>query len=302
MAHGQHTSVSKTLRGTLRHVEALLTPQPDKVDTHLRPLPPFPPPLPHPSSLLAQHLQNERSMVDGVAWPQVDPSGRAPLGRLEAWTPAMEVRATWPHLRPSPHVDLHLCQPEGGSRSWRKEPRKRGYLTRKVSPMQALRLDAKPRPRLVLPSNPVPPLPMLAPLTPVPILVAKSIQDGECWTTELTSECMTAKELLVPPVLREVLARQLHKSILDQLNQALGPTREVPVLPTEAPTAALDHLRVALGSLRCQEHPRGAEAMRCQWEWVLAAVSTLAATPSRGRQATAAAVTRGGCASQMEPL
>ena len=297
MAHGQHTSVSKIWRGTLRHVEALLIPQPDKAAIHLRPLPPFPPP-PHPSSPLAQHLQNGRNMVDVVAWPLVDPSGRAPLGRLEAWTPATEVRAAWPHPRPSPHVDRHLPQPEGGSRSWRKEPRKRGYLTRRVNPTQALRLDGKPPPRPVLPSNQVHPHLLLAPLTLVPILVAKSIQGGECWTTELTSECMTAKELLVPPVLREVLARQLHKSILVQLNQAPGPTREVPVLPT----AALDHLRVALGSLRCLEPPRGAEAMRCRWEWVQAAVWILAATPSRGQQVTVAAATPAGCGSQMELL
>lgn len=221
--------------------------------------------------------------MDAVAWPLEDPSGRAPLGRLEAWTPAMEVRAAWPHLRPSPHVDRHLRQP-GGSRSWRKEPRKRGYLTRRVSPMQALRLDGKPPPRPVPPSNPVHPHPMLAPLTLVQVLVARSIQGGECWTTELTSECMTAKELLVLPVLREVLACQLHKSILVQLNQAPGLTREV------------------LGSLRCLEPPRGAEAMRCRWGWVRGAVWILAATPSRGRRATAAAATQVGCASQMEPL
>lgn len=297
MAHGQHTSVSKTWRGTSRHVAALLTPQLDKADTHLHPLPRSPPP-PPPSSPLAQHPQNGRNMVDAVAWPLVDPSGRALLGRLEGWTPATEVRAAWPHLRPSPHVDRHLRQPEGSSRSWRKEPRKRGYLTRRVSPMQALRLAGKPLPRPVPPSNPVHPHPMLAPLNLVPILVAKSIPDGECWTTELTSECMTAKELLVPPVLREVQACQLHKSILVQLNQAPGPTREVPVLPM----GALDHLRAALGSLRYPETPRGAEAMRWRWEWVRAAVWTLAATPSRGRQATAAAATQVGCASQMEPL
>ena len=214
----------------------------------------------------------------------------------------MEVRAAWPHLRPSPHVDRHLRQLEGSSRSWRKERRKRGYLTRRVSPMQALRLDAKSPPRPVPRSNPVRPHPILAPLTLVPVLVAKSIQGGECWTTELTSECMTAKELLVPPVLREVLARQLHKSILVQLNQAPGLTREVPALPTEAPMAALDHLRVALGSLKCLEPPREAEATRCRWVWVRGAVWILAATPSRGRRATAAAATQVGCASQMEPL
>jgi len=175
-------------------------------------------------------------------------------------------------------------------------------LTRRVSPMQALRLDGKPPLRPVLPSNPVHPHLLLALLTLVPILVAKSIQDGACWTTELTSECMTAKEKLVPPVPRELLARQRHNSILVQLNQAPAPTREVPVLPMEAPTEAPDHLRVALGSLRCLDPPRGAEAMRFQWESVLAAVWTQTATPSRGRQATAAAATQAGCGSQMEPL
>ena len=75
---------------------------------------------------------------------------------------------------------------------------------------------------------------------------------------ELTSECMTAKELLVPLVL-----------ILVQLNQAPVPTREV--LPTEAPMGAQNHLRVALGSLRCLVPPMGAEAMRCRWELMQAA-------------------------------
>merc|ERR1719234_2127974 len=181
----------------------------------------------------------------------------------------MEVRAALPHLRPSPHVDRHLLlQPGGSSRSWRKEPRKRGYLTRRVNPMQALRLDGKPLPRPALPSNPVHPHLQPAPLTLVPILVAKSIQDGECWTMELTSECMTAKEKLVLPVPREFLARQLHNSILVQLNQVPVPTREVPV-PL---MGALDHLREALGSLRCLDPRRGAEAMRCRWEWEGAAV------------------------------
>merc|ERR1719234_3061584 len=197
----------------------------------------------------------------------------------------MEVRAALPHLRPSPHVDRHLLlQPGGSSRSWRKEPRKRGYLTRRVNPMQALRLDGKPLPRPALPSNPVHPHLQPALLTLVPILEAKSIQDGECWTTELTSECMTAKEKLVPPLPRERPARQLHNSILVQLNQVPAPTRE------------------ALGSLRCLDPRRGAEAMRCRWEWEGAAVWTLGATPSRGRQATAGAATQGGCGSQMEPL
>merc|ERR1719234_1651518 len=212
----------------------------------------------------------------------------------------MEVRAALPHLRPSPHVDRHLRrQPGGSSRSWRKEPRKRGYLTRRVNPMQALRLDGKPHPRPALPSNPVHPHLQLALLTLVPILEAKSIQDGECLTTELTSECMTAKEKLVSPVPREILARQLHNSILVQLNQVPAPTREVPVhLPLGAPA----HLREALGSLRCLDPPRAVEAMRCRWEWEGAAVWTLGATPSRGRQATAGAATQGGFGSQMEPL
>jgi len=175
-------------------------------------------------------------------------------------------------------------------------------LTRRVSPMQALRLDAKSPPRPVPHSNPVRPHPILAPLTLVPVLVAKSIQGGECWTTELTSECMTAKELLVQRVLRAVLACQLHRSILVQLNQAPGLTREVPALPTEAPMAALDHLRVALGSLKCLEPPREAEATRCRWVWVRGAVWILAATPSRGQQVTVAAATPAGCGSQMELL
>ena len=122
--------------------------------------------------------------------------------------------------------------------------------------MQALRLNIKSPPHPGLLSNPAHHHPLLLPLTPT--LVGKSIRVGECWTMELTSECMTAKELLVPLVLNLV-----------QLNQAPVPTREV--LPTEAPMGAQNHLRVALGSLRCLVPPMGAEAMRCRWELMQAA-------------------------------
>ena len=133
--------------------------------------------------------------------------------------------------------------------------------------MQALRLNIKSPPHPGLLSNPAHHHPLLLPLTPT--LVGKSIRVGECWTMELTSECMTAKELLVPLVLKEIPAWQPHKLILVQHNQAPVPTREV--LPTEAPMGAQNHLRVALGSLRCLVPPMGAEAMRCRWELMQAA-------------------------------
>ena len=70
---------------------------------------------------------------------------------------------------------------------------------------------------------------MLAPLTLVQVLVARSIQGGECWTTELTSECMTANELLAPPVLREwTRVRGCAALELVRLNKLdMGQVREV---------------------------------------------------------------------------
>ena len=100
---------------------------------------------------------------------------------------------------------------------------------------------------------------MLAPLTLVQVLVARSIQGGECWTTELTSECMIVKELLGH--LRGVLARQRLKPTLVQLSQAPALTKEAPAL-----MAALGLTGAAQGYLRCLDLLEEAEATRYRWE------------------------------------
>ena len=175
--------------------------------------------------------------------------------------------------------------------------RKRDYSTRRVNPTQALRLgnNKSPPPRPVPRSNPAPPHLPPPPPARAQVLEEKSTPDGECLTTELTSECMIVKELLGH--LREVLARQRLKPTLVQLSQAPALTKEAPAL-----MAALGLTRAAQGYLRCLDLLEEAEATRYRWEWVQVVAWMQAATQSRDRQVIAEAATLDGSANQMELL
>merc|ERR1719225_1186319 len=107
-----------------------------------------------------------------------------------------------------------------------------------------------------------PPPPHLPPPPPAraQALEEKSPPDGECLTTELTSECMIVKELLGD--LRGVLARQRLKPTLVQLSQAPALTKEARAL-----MAALGLTRAAQGYLRCPDLLEEVEATRYRWEW-----------------------------------